>query len=478
MTSPWSQFVENSGVQLIDCKPDTVKHGKGLVVDTEEKAKDSVMVKVPKNALVNGKLVLEYAKGNPMLDKLIHINEKGETTEEVELPPRKLIARFLIYQILAIRRGTPDPKFAGWIQSMPASKDIALPFAAEDDDIQTLEHTSIFEATVAKKHVTALNYKGIFSGQELRDEIKEYIKQGPLADELKEVEFEVTFNDWILVEEWIASRALAYPDEESEELEIAMVPVVDLCNHSRESNAVYRVADDGSGGIELVTTKDCKDGEELCINYGPQTGSGEFMFNYGFIPGDHYTAGSCRVAQFFYGLFDPEFRKCIEPGYDPALAETDDPEKLPESEKSFQILVAFYDRRQSRMKFSDIDGTPQWNDDFIALYCCGEEVSLVENEENGYYELHFRGKELHLGDIEQCIKERDEEFYKNVIKPRGNAIVARLISKFFYFSESDSNKPQNAHQLFTLEQNLLKAVLEEAEKNAMGLEDNETATAV
>lgn len=453
-------WIENSSIELKGCKAAKVEYGQGLVA-TEASAVDQVLVRVPKEMLVNARRVVEYAEDKPLLKTLLHTNDKGDNTDEIELSPRKIIARFLLYQILAIRRGTPDVMFAGWVQSMPPGREIGLPFTWEDHDIQTLENTSIFEATVAKKHVLAVQYKGLFSGEKLREQVKDYVNNGPLAKELKEVDFEVTFNDWILVEEWIASRAIAYPDEDEQDISLAMVPVVDLCNHKSTANALYRVTADGSGEIELVAVKDVEKDAEITINYGPQTGSGEFLFNYGFIPSDHTTA---KKASFFYGLYDVEFRKCIDPGFEPKAV--DNPDELPEEEQTYQILVAFYDRKQSRITFSheEEDGPATWIDEFIVMYCCGDEVSLVRNEETGYFELHFRDQELDLENIDDCIKSRDEKFYNEVVRPRGNAIVNRMIAKFFLCEPAADVKPEH-HKLFSLEQRLLKAVQENCQNN-------------
>lgn len=460
MTTP--NWIETSNIELKGCKAAKVQHGQGLVA-TEANAAHEILVKVPKEMLVNAKRVIEYAEDKQLLKTLLHTNDKGEDTDEVDLSPRKIIARFLLYQILAIRRGTPDEMFAGWVQSMPPGREIGLPFTWEDHDIQNLENTSIFEATVAKKHVLAVQYKGLFSGEKLREQIKDYINDGPLAKELREIDFEVTFNDWILVEEWIASRAIAYPDEDEQDMSLAMVPVVDLCNHKNTANALYRVehTSDGSGGIELVAVKPMEKDAEITINYGPLTGSGEFLFNYGFIPSDHTTA---KKASFFYGLYDVEFRKCIDPSFEPKTV--DNSEELPEEEQTYQILVAFYDRKQSRITFSQIeeDGPATWIDDFIVMYCCGDEVSLVRNEETGYFELHFRDQELDLENIDKCIKARDEKFYNEVVRPRGNAIVNRMLAKFFLCEPATDVKPEH-HKLFSLEQRLLKSVQDHCLQN-------------
>lgn len=84
--------------------------------------------------------------------------------------------------------------------------------------------------------------------------------------------------DWVLVDAWYRSRSLELPH-----VGHAMVPVVDMANHSASATACYDV--DGDGDVVLLVRAGCgvAAGDEVTISYGEAKPAAEMLFNYGFV---------------------------------------------------------------------------------------------------------------------------------------------------------------------------------------------------
>lgn len=456
MGTNWNKWIKDNGIVLNNCRAGPTAHGNGLIFTTDRQrgAQSVAVVTIPKAMIVEASTVIDYSNDHPLLNQMLHLDDHGNFTEEIELTAKKIIARFLLYQIISIRRGNSDEKYATWIRSLPPSRDMNLPFAWPEEEMSTaLQGTSIADAALAKLHFLKISYQGLFSNQDLRSQIESYVKSGPNNEGKTDLDYEVSFNDWMLVEQWIASRSLSLPVE-NEESELVMVPVLDLCNHSSVNNAFYETTADGH--IRLFCNERFKgdEGEELTINYG-HSNAGEFLFNYGFIPENFHTAGE---AVYFYDIFDVDFRRCLDPEFNPN--ETN----KTEADRSYEILAQFYERPKGTIKFKDDPNSDElWLDDFISLHCCGDAVELVRNVQSGYYELHFRGEELDLENIQLCIKQRDPDYYRNTVLPRGNAAVIAVINAM-YLKDQDV---EQRHKLLTLEKKLLHRVVEGAKLNTL-----------
>ncbi|GET87312.1 hypothetical protein, conserved [Leishmania tarentolae] len=75
-----------------------------------------------------------------------------------------------------------------------------------------------------------------------------------------------------------------------EPMEVAMVPYLDLVNHSNRPNCAVRIGPSpvfgGEGAITLFTLRDVLPGQELCRHYNFALNRANALFRYGFLPFD------------------------------------------------------------------------------------------------------------------------------------------------------------------------------------------------
>lgn len=90
-----------------------------------------------------------------------------------------------------------------------------------------------------------------------------------------------SLDDWVLVDAWYRSRCLELP-----QIGDAMVPGLDMVNHSGSPSAYYEV--DSNADVSLLPRPGCAEscGREVSISYGKSKSAAEMLFSYGFIDGD------------------------------------------------------------------------------------------------------------------------------------------------------------------------------------------------
>ncbi|KAF5026185.1 hypothetical protein F66182_1749 [Fusarium sp. NRRL 66182] len=86
-----------------------------------------------------------------------------------------------------------------------------------------------------------------------------------------------TIQDWILADAWYRSRCLELPRAGH-----AMVPGLDMANHSHLPTAYYEEASNDDVVLLLRPGIEVTDGEEVTISYGDKSPA-EMLFSYGFI---------------------------------------------------------------------------------------------------------------------------------------------------------------------------------------------------
>ncbi|KAH7149555.1 hypothetical protein B0J13DRAFT_308754 [Dactylonectria estremocensis] len=93
-----------------------------------------------------------------------------------------------------------------------------------------------------------------------------------------------TLQHWILADAWYRSRCLELPRAGD-----AMVPGLDMVNHSHVPTAYYD--EDGQDGVVLMLRPgvEVTGGEEVTISYGEAKSAAEMLFSYGFIDPDSAT---------------------------------------------------------------------------------------------------------------------------------------------------------------------------------------------
>ncbi|KAK1511722.1 SET domain-containing protein [Colletotrichum tamarilloi] len=110
------------------------------------------------------------------------------------------------------------------------------------------------------------------------DELREISATIPFWNELFWESDKVSLIDWVRVDAWFRSRCLELPKSGE-----AMVPVLDLANHSSKANAYYE--ENGKDEVVLLLRPGCRvsSGDEMTISYGGAKSGAEMLFSYGFI---------------------------------------------------------------------------------------------------------------------------------------------------------------------------------------------------
>lgn len=92
----------------------------------------------------------------------------------------------------------------------------------------------------------------------------------------------VRLDDWVLADAWYRSRCLELPRSGT-----AMVPGLDMVNHSGEATAYYE--EDGNDDIVLLVRPGHQviSGQEITISYGDAKQASEMLFSYGFIDSEN-----------------------------------------------------------------------------------------------------------------------------------------------------------------------------------------------
>lgn len=172
------------------------------------------------------------------------------------------------------------------------------------------------------------------------DELREATAAIPFWNAILWEQGSASVDDWVLADAWYRSRCLELP-----QIGDAMVPGLDMVNHSSSPTAYYEVNVDGD--VVLLIRPGCtvSRGQELTISYGEAKSAAEMLFSYGFIDRD----STAR-----------ELTLHLEPFPDDPLAKA----KL----HVFNGLPT--------VKLSQEGQTVKWDSPFVYLMCLNEEDGL------------------------------------------------------------------------------------------------------
>lgn len=84
--------------------------------------------------------------------------------------------------------------------------------------------------------------------------------------------------DWILLDAWFRSRSLEHPSFGE-----AMIPSLDMVNHSSHANASYQPGSNDCVHLLLRPGKRLDSATEVTISYGEAKSKAEMLFSYGFV---------------------------------------------------------------------------------------------------------------------------------------------------------------------------------------------------
>ncbi|KAG5996734.1 hypothetical protein E4U52_005950 [Claviceps spartinae] len=88
----------------------------------------------------------------------------------------------------------------------------------------------------------------------------------------------ILLEDWLLVDAWYRSRCLELPTSGT-----AMVPALDMVNHSGQPSALYEEERTEDVVLLIRPETSVSEGKEITISYGEAKSASEMLFNYGFV---------------------------------------------------------------------------------------------------------------------------------------------------------------------------------------------------
>lgn len=149
-----------------------------------------------------------------------------------------------------------------------------------------------------------------------------------------------TLEHWVLADAWYRSRCLELPRSGN-----AMVPALDMVNHSHEPTAYYEEDRNDDIVLLLRPSRGVSRGDEVTISYGEAKPAAEMLFSYGFIDKDSNAQGLTLPLEAF----------------------PDDPL----AKAKLHIFKA-----PATLKLSRTDGKLEWESPFAYLLCLNEEDGL------------------------------------------------------------------------------------------------------
>ncbi|OIW31167.1 SET domain-containing protein [Coniochaeta ligniaria NRRL 30616] len=231
--------------------------------DYEDAAPARPLLVIPKDIVVSVALVMQYATENAQFSQLIHAVDFQTERQFV-----------LSYMMMQLVLSSPDYKNeavippAAWTQYIGLQpRDVPVPTMWSEAELLLLRSTSLESAVAAKMALLAREFAAI----------QAKTRDIPFWREL--LSEHITLRDWIWVDALLRSRSFDLPYSG-----VAMVPCLDLANHSVANTAYWR-QDPGSEAVTLLLPKgsSVSAGEEITINYGKDKPAAEMLFNYGFI---------------------------------------------------------------------------------------------------------------------------------------------------------------------------------------------------
>lgn len=224
-------------------------------------------LRIPNSLIISIDSISEEANDSNELAEILNSLPAIPTLEPI-------ITIFLCYQVSLLRMGQRT-KWSEYISSLP--KDTCLPVTWNPQEIAFLSRcgTSISKAVPAK-----LSYL-----QQIYDTLQSEVQESWFQ--------EITFQDYVLYDSWVSSRTIESPTTQQP----LLVPLLDMANHSPLRNTAWEITPDG--GIELRREPiDIMDGEEVCISYDVDRGTGERLYRYGFFEDQSESALSKCVTLF------------------------------------------------------------------------------------------------------------------------------------------------------------------------------------
>jgi hypothetical protein len=395
---------------------------------------------------------MSHRHGKHVTDHLVRSN--AYTRPPLQSTRADVLLFLLVQTALASRSshssvGVSNP-WTEYLQFLPQT--VPVPTLWTEDERLLLRGTSLEAALNAK--LSALDAEfGL---------IQEKSSDFPAWNELLwEGQGAISFADWIRLDALYRSRCLELPRSGE-----AMVPCLDMANHSATPNAYYD--ENRQDEVVLLPRPGVRlsPGDEVTISYGETKSAAEMLFSYGFIDLDATTGE---------GLVLP-----LNPFPDDPLAKA----KLVAFGAPPRIHVA-RDRNAGTATAPAAASIIRWSSPFAYLMCV--------NEEDG---LEFRVLQERDGARQLCVFWRDEDVtnrtqdFETLIKDHPLAAVLRLrvvvavqealgaqLERIRQTAPQDPNTPSSTQReecfgqamaLRAIETNLLEQAIESLEEKVSG----------
>ncbi|KAF5534655.1 SET domain-containing protein [Fusarium phyllophilum] len=334
-TNNLTASVKTWGLEAAEGKPETegqvwnsdAEKGERARVEAHGHANNHLrkILQVPHDLILSTASIEEYSKVDQNFRQLLDSAGHQSTRADIMM--------YLLAHLVLSRRETSSPRdlvptpWTEYLKFLP--RDIPVPTMWSELERTLLQGTSLEAALDAK--LSALNKEF--------DELIERSSALPFWNSFFWEREAVTINDWVLVDAWYRSRCLELPRSGH-----AMVPVLDMANHSHSQTAYYDEDDEDNIVLLSRPGMEMSVGDEVNISYGEKSPA-EMIFSYGFIDPESTVE---------------ELTLPLEPLADDPLAKAK--------------LHIF--RGSPTLKLSRSDGEISWQCSFVYLMCLNEEDGL------------------------------------------------------------------------------------------------------
>ncbi|KAJ1326594.1 N-lysine methyltransferase SETD6 [Microdochium nivale] len=249
--------------------------GKGLVASKDISphqgtTEPPVLLTIPKDLVLSAEGVEEFAKENQAFRQLL--DASGHQTLRGDI-----LLYLLVQLVLSSTTTTTTSSTANELQCAKTAwtqyfkmlpESIPLPTTWSEAELFLLRGTSLEESVKAKLSALTKEF----------DTIKAKVVGIPFWDEIICIDETITVHDWVLLDALYRSRSLELPRSGE-----AMVPCLDLTNHSSDYTAQFEENSDDQVVLLLRDGAQVSAGNEVTISYGMQKSAAEMLFSYGFV---------------------------------------------------------------------------------------------------------------------------------------------------------------------------------------------------
>ncbi|KAL7922571.1 hypothetical protein ACQKWADRAFT_291797 [Trichoderma austrokoningii] len=223
------------------------------------------IIRIPRDLVLSAEAVEAYAKVDQNFRQLLEVARHQSTRGDILL--------YLLTHLILSKRSSPGSKgcastpWTEYVKFLP--KSISVPTMWTNEEREFLQGTSLESSVNAKLSALSREY----------DELSEKASTLPFWNDL--LSESGMLQDWILADAWYRSRCLELPHAGT-----AMVPGLDMANHSPDYLARYDETPDGDVVLLPSSGSGVSSGEEITISYGAAKSAAEMLFSYGFIDDD------------------------------------------------------------------------------------------------------------------------------------------------------------------------------------------------